>query len=85
MLEASKAVELIVWTRDGALVFQETFWQILRCIFSLSAQSYKYSFSSVLLLRTDVHTITQEFDSQAHYRFFPSGTLKCYSAMYQYQ
>lgn len=43
VIKDSKAVEPTVWTRDGALVFQETFWQILHCDSLLDAQSYIHS------------------------------------------
>lgn len=59
MLEDSKAVELIVRTRDGALVFQETFWQILHCVSLLRAQSHKHALSSRKLCYSRKQMFTQ--------------------------
>lgn len=70
MLEDSKAVELIVWTRDGALVFQETFWQILHCVSLLRAQSYKHALSS----RKPCYSRKQMF-TQLHKNLIPKHII----------
>lgn len=83
VLEDSKAVELTVWTRDGALVFQETFWQILRCDFFCSVHCLTFILFQSCATHENrcSHNYTRIW-YPGTLSFFSSGALKCHSVMY---